>query len=68
MFEKDGVWFVIGNRTLNNLNLAGCNISENGLKLLAEVIHEQELSENTQPEGIIGLFRMLLLVSTCNSE
>lgn len=61
MFEFAGQWYIIGNRTLNNLNLCGCGITEVGLRILLETIHDQELcTENsTMLEGSLGLFDYL---------
>ncbi|KAJ3225480.1 Leucine-rich repeat-containing protein 71 [Clydaea vesicula] len=54
MFELNGQYFIIGNRSLNNLNLEKNNLRVNSLKLIMDVLKEQELSQE------IGLFRISL--------
>jgi hypothetical protein len=44
MYENNSIWYLLGNRTLNSLNLQGCNISEVGLKLILDMVTEQEVS------------------------
>ncbi|KAI8921122.1 hypothetical protein DFJ77DRAFT_448680 [Powellomyces hirtus] len=60
MFEHNGQWFVLGNRSLNNLNLYGNVIREEGLKALWDALQEQDLTAEHAPEGTIGLFRLTL--------
>ncbi|KAJ3171946.1 hypothetical protein HK101_011199 [Irineochytrium annulatum] len=60
MFERNGQWFVLGNRTLSSLNLAYNNIAEVGLKAFSDAVSEQEGSAENAPEGMIGLFRLVL--------
>lgn len=62
MFELNGQWFVLGNRTLNNLNLSRNGIHEEGLKALMDAVLEQEASIDNAPEGMIGIFRIALQV------
>ncbi|KAJ3140902.1 hypothetical protein HK100_008441 [Physocladia obscura] len=63
LFEHNGQYFLIGNRTLNNLNLRQNGITETGVRLLLDMISEQELSAENTPEGMSGIFRIALHVS-----
>ncbi len=58
MFENNGTWFTLGNRSLNNLNLSGCNLTDHGLKILYDTVQEQELSVECAPEAGLGLIRI----------
>ncbi|KAJ3231890.1 Leucine-rich repeat-containing protein 71 [Chytriomyces hyalinus] len=60
VFENNGQWYVIGNRTLNNVNLRQNGITETSLKLLIDVLAEQDLSDEATPEGMLGLFRVAI--------
>ncbi|TPX71415.1 hypothetical protein SpCBS45565_g01052 [Spizellomyces sp. 'palustris'] len=60
MFEHNGQWFVLGNRTLNNLNLFRNNIREEGLKALLDAVTDQEITTENTPDAPIGLFRLTL--------
>ncbi|KAJ3109721.1 Leucine-rich repeat-containing protein 71 [Phlyctochytrium bullatum] len=60
MFEHNGQWFVLGNRTLSCLNLSYASITEVGLRLLLDAILEQDVSAEFVPEGLSGLFRLSL--------
>lgn len=58
MFENNGIWYTLGNRSLNNLNIAGCLLTEQSLKLLYDTVNEQELSAIdfvAPPDVVIGL-------------
>ncbi|KAJ3109206.1 Leucine-rich repeat-containing protein 71 [Phlyctochytrium planicorne] len=58
MFEHNGQWFVLGNRTLSSLNLSHADIGESGLKSLVDAVIEQEMSADNTPEGLTGIFRI----------
>lgn len=64
MVEINGQWYIIGNRSLNSLNLSGCGISQVGLKAIADTVHDQDsCAENiAREDGMMGLFRISLLV------
>ncbi|KAJ3208640.1 Leucine-rich repeat-containing protein 71 [Entophlyctis luteolus] len=61
VFEHNGQFFLVGNRTLNNLNLRQNGITEIGAKALIDILADQELSVEVTPEGALGLFRVSLL-------
>lgn len=63
MFEINNQWFVLGNRTLNNLNVSHNGITEAGLKTLFDAVTEQELTAENANDGLLGLFRANLYVS-----
>ncbi|KAJ3161656.1 Leucine-rich repeat-containing protein 71 [Geranomyces michiganensis] len=60
MFEHNGQWFILGNRTLNNLNLYNSGIRDEGLKALWEALQQQEATAEHAAEGSIGVFRLTL--------
>ncbi|KAJ3044315.1 Leucine-rich repeat-containing protein 71 [Rhizophlyctis rosea] len=60
MFELNGQWYVLGNRTLNNLNLSRNGIREEGLKHLLDAVMEQEAAMDNAGEGMVGVFRIAL--------
>ncbi|KAI9340309.1 hypothetical protein BDR26DRAFT_861686 [Obelidium mucronatum] len=60
-FEYNGQTYLIGNRTLNNLNVRQNGITEVGLKYLLDAVNEQELSAESAPEGLLGLFRVSMM-------
>ncbi|KAI9206984.1 uncharacterized protein BJ171DRAFT_495373 [Polychytrium aggregatum] len=60
MFEVNGQWFILGNRTLNNLNLSRNSITAAGLKAILDAVVEQESTAENMTEGIIGVFRVSL--------
>ncbi|KAI9093064.1 hypothetical protein DFS34DRAFT_567948, partial [Phlyctochytrium arcticum] len=60
MFEHNGQWFILGNRTLSNLNLYRNNIHEEGLKALYDAVFEQEATMENAPEGVPGVYRITL--------
>ncbi|KAJ3415969.1 hypothetical protein HDV05_003566 [Chytridiales sp. JEL 0842] len=63
MFEHNGQWFVLGNRSINSLNLRQNGITEDGIKAFLDAVTEQESSaENAAHEGTVGLFRLNLQV------
>jgi hypothetical protein len=62
MFEVNNQWYVLGNRTLNSLNLCNNRISEIGLKVILDVIMEQEITSDQAADGFLGLFRVVLFV------
>ena len=62
MFEINGQSYVLGNRALNSLNLSLNHITENGIKILLNAVLEQENTADQAPEGILGIFRILLQV------
>ncbi|KAI8846197.1 hypothetical protein BC829DRAFT_445476 [Chytridium lagenaria] len=68
MFEHNGQWFVLGNRTLTTLNLSHTDLTELGLKSLLEALQEQEVSSENTPEGLIGLFRLTLQGNAFDKE
>ncbi|KAI8616896.1 hypothetical protein BC830DRAFT_1115993 [Chytriomyces sp. MP71] len=63
VFEHNGQLHLIGNRTLNNMNLRQCMLTESSLKSLADALSEQDLSVEGNPEGVMGLIRVALMVS-----
>ncbi len=60
-FELNGQWYMLGNRTLLNLNLSRNGITDVGLKLLHDAIVEQEGTQEYS-EGAPGLYRLSLQV------
>ncbi|KAJ3081034.1 hypothetical protein HK102_002623 [Quaeritorhiza haematococci] len=42
MFEHNGQWYILGNRTLNNLNLTRNGITIDGVKALLDALNEQD--------------------------
>ncbi|KAJ3251971.1 Leucine-rich repeat-containing protein 71 [Chytriomyces hyalinus] len=68
VFENNGQWYVIGNRTLNNINMRQNGITETSLKLLIEVLAEQDLSDEATPEGMLGLFRVAILENNISKD
>ena len=62
MFEYNNQWFVLGNRTLNNLNLSLNGIGDDGVKYIFDAVAEQEHTAENAPEGLVGLFRLNLRV------
>ncbi|KAJ3072216.1 Leucine-rich repeat-containing protein 71, partial [Rhizoclosmatium hyalinum] len=67
-FEHNGQQFLIGNRTLNNLNLRQNGITETGVKAFLDAVAEQELSSESAPEGLYGLFRVSILENAFDKE
>ncbi|KAI9001979.1 hypothetical protein BC832DRAFT_128453 [Gaertneriomyces semiglobifer] len=63
MFEYNGQWFALGNRTLNSLNLFRNGIHEDGVRSLFEAVQEQEATTEHAPDGSLGLFRLPLQVN-----
>ena len=62
MYEINGEWYLLGNRTLNNFDLSLNGITEAGLKALLDAVTVQE-STNDQAlisDGYVGLYRMSL--------
>ncbi|KAI8902218.1 hypothetical protein BC833DRAFT_521338, partial [Globomyces pollinis-pini] len=68
MFEVNGQWYILGNRTLNSLNLCANNITEVGLKYLLEVINEQEITSDQPMDGMLGVFRIVLSHNPINYD
>lgn len=62
MFEYNYHWYILGNRTLNNLNVCHNRITDTGVKYIFDAIAEQEQTAENSPEGSLGLFRMNLMV------
>ncbi|KAJ3054456.1 Leucine-rich repeat-containing protein 71 [Rhizophlyctis rosea] len=60
MFELNGVWYVLGNRTLNNLNLSRNGIREEGVKALLDAVLDQAAADDNAGEGLVGVFRITL--------
>ncbi|KAJ1553807.1 Leucine-rich repeat-containing protein 71 [Nowakowskiella sp. JEL0078] len=58
MYESNGQWFVLGNRTLNNLDISFNCVSEVGMKALSEAVLEQESSSEYTPENLLGILRI----------
>ncbi|KAJ3328328.1 Leucine-rich repeat-containing protein 71 [Blyttiomyces sp. JEL0837] len=56
MFEHNGQWFVLGNRTLNSINLSQNGISEDGLKSFLDAVTEQEKSAENVTDGTDNSF------------
>jgi hypothetical protein len=63
IFEVNGQWYMVGNRTLNSLNVSSNGITDGGLKALIDVVMEQEAAADQAPEGLLGLFRVILHVT-----
>jgi hypothetical protein len=61
MFESNGIFYILGNRSLNSLNLCANGITDVGVKHLLDAINEQE---QTAVEGADskGAFRISLQV------
>jgi hypothetical protein len=62
MFEVNNQWYVLGNRSLNSLNVSANDITELGLKNLLTLITEQDSTSEQATEGSLGLFRIVLSV------
>jgi hypothetical protein len=65
MYEINGQWSVLGNRTLNNLDVSMNGITEVGVRSLHDAVVEQEMA-NEQPsvsDGNTGIYRINLQVS-----
>ena len=62
MFELNGVWYVLGNRTLNNLNLSRNGIREEGVKALLDAVLDQAAADDNAGEGLVGVFRITVQV------
>lgn len=62
MFEVNNQWYVLGNRSLNSLNVSANDITELGLKNLLNLIIEQDSTSEQAAEGSLGLFRVNLSV------
>jgi hypothetical protein len=65
MFEVNGQWYILGNRSLCNLDLSSNDISEVGLKYLLEAVTIQESTvEHAQNSDVgLGIYRISLHVS-----
>ena len=63
MFEINGQWYTVGNRVLNSLNFVQSGVGDDGLKAIYDVVLEQDSTNDQAPEGLPGLFRIVLLVS-----
>ncbi|KAJ3320947.1 Leucine-rich repeat-containing protein 71 [Boothiomyces sp. JEL0866] len=61
MFEVNNQWYILGNRTLNSLNLCSNGITDHGLKILYELVNEQEITSEQALDGMLGLFRLILI-------
>jgi hypothetical protein len=62
MFEVNNQWYILGNRTLNSLNVASNGITEAGVRHLLQLIADQEHVSDQTPEGLLGLFRVIMNV------
>jgi hypothetical protein len=51
--------YVLGNRSLNSLNILQNGISDEGLKHLLDAVHEQDATAEHLPEGMVGLYRVI---------
>ena len=63
-FEVNGISYIVGNGTLNILNLSSNQITENGLQALLEAVQDQDLFEGSPH---YGLFKINLLASFISS-
>ncbi|KAJ3275924.1 Leucine-rich repeat-containing protein 71 [Terramyces sp. JEL0728] len=61
MFEVNNQWYILGNRILNSLNLCSNGITDHGLKILYDVVNEQEFTSDQALDGMLGLFRLILV-------
>ncbi|KAL5040679.1 hypothetical protein RTP6_007665 [Batrachochytrium dendrobatidis] len=68
MFEFNGQWYLLGNRTLNSLNLSHNGIGMLGLKALSDAIIEQETTNDQSPDGLLGVFRLNLQYNSIDAE
>lgn len=62
MFELNSQWFLLGNRTLNSLNLSFNDITNHGLQILYDILCEQEATAEQATDGMLGLFKLSLAV------
>jgi hypothetical protein len=67
MFESNGVYYILGNRTLNCLNLCSNKISDTGIKYLLDAATEQELT-STDGADLIGIFRIILQFNNISAD
>ncbi|KAI8805645.1 hypothetical protein BJ742DRAFT_399000 [Cladochytrium replicatum] len=68
MFEYNNQWYVLGNRTLNSLDLSYNGITEIGAKAILDAVLEQENAPDPPPEGLMGLFRLSLQGNSLNKD
>jgi hypothetical protein len=67
MFEANSQWYILGNRSLNSVDVSWNGITEMGLKFLYDVVMEQDQTAEQSPDGMLGLFRVGLLVNNINA-
>jgi hypothetical protein len=63
MVEQNGQWYTLGNRTLNNLNLANNLLSDVCVQSFLDAVAEQDTYSESVTDGSIGLFRISLQVA-----
>ncbi|KAJ1340203.1 hypothetical protein BSLG_005196 [Batrachochytrium salamandrivorans] len=68
MFESNGQWYILGNRTLNSLNISHNSIGELGLKALLDAVINQEATNDQSPEGMLGIFRIAMQHNSFDTE
>ena len=66
MYEINGQWYILGNRSINSLDLSSNEITETGLNALFEAISIQEITNEvaSSSDGLIGLYKLSLYVNT----
>jgi hypothetical protein len=62
MFEVNNQWYILGNRSLNSLDVSWNGVTEMGVKYLYDTVAEQELTADQASDGMLGLFRISLAV------
>lgn len=64
MYEINGQWYILGNRTIINLDFSTNEITEIGLNALSDAISIQEVTNEiaTSSDGLIGVHRLSLYV------
>lgn len=65
MYEINGQWNILGNRTIINLDFSSNEITEIGLNALSDAISIQEVTNEiaTATDGLTGLYRLNLFVN-----
>ena len=64
IYEINGQWYTLGNRTINNLDVSMNEVTDIGLNYLYDAICIQESSNEiaSSADGLYGIYRLSLLV------
>jgi hypothetical protein len=65
IYEINGQWYILGNRTVINLDFSSNEITQIGLNALLDAISIQEITNEiaTSSDGLNGLYRLSLHVN-----